>query len=133
MLYMLLIYRDQTNRPNASEGEVDRTMRAYAELSQALLEQGVMHGHIAVAPFYTAKSVRVRDGEVRIAEGPFARTEEHFGGIYLVDVDDIDQALKIAARIPGAHVGTVEIRSVIVDPRNAPWARLGEVPATSAT
>ena len=110
MKYMLLIY--------ANEGawtEVERThcYGASAELAHELKSKGQYLGASPLQPVSTATSVRVRDGKRLVADGPFAETREQLGGYFLIDAKDLDQAIEIAGRIPGARKGTVEIRPVV--------------------
>jgi hypothetical protein len=97
-------------------------MGRYHVLSRELAEEGVLRSHIALEAFTEATSVRLRDGAPTVADGPFERTEEHLGGYFLVEVENRDRAIAIAKRIPGAEVGTVEVRPVIEDPRDPPIA-----------
>ncbi len=107
---MLLIYGDEQA---LSEGEREECYRESTQLAQDLAASG---NFIATAPLQltqTASSVRVRDGKPLITQGPFAETREQLGGYFLVDAPSLEDALGIAARIPGARAGTVEVRPVI--------------------
>jgi hypothetical protein len=110
MRYMLLVYH--------TEQALDETERkhCYGESVQ-LIQQLHASGHyLAAAPLHltsTATSVRVRDGKRLVTDGPFAETREQLGGYYLIEAPDLDEAIGIAARIPGARWGTIEIRPVI--------------------
>ncbi|HUG15081.1 MAG TPA: YciI family protein [Thermomicrobiales bacterium] len=110
MKYMLLIY-------GAEDAYDDDSRNAcYVEstsLAHELKERGTL---LATSPLHsvaTATSVRVRDGKRLITDGPFAETREQLGGYYLIDAADLDEAIGIAERIPGAKVGTVEVRPVV--------------------
>jgi hypothetical protein len=110
MQYMLLVYLD--------EQAMDETERAqcYQESMQLTHELNATGQYLAAAPLYptsTATSVRVRDGKRLVTDGPFAETREQLGGYYLVEANDLDAAIGIAARIPGARRGTIEVRPVI--------------------
>jgi hypothetical protein len=110
MKYMLLIYMD--------EQVIDDTERkqCYVEslkLTEDLDRNGRYLGASPLYPVSTATSVQVRDGRRLVTDGPFAETREQLGGYYLVDAKDLDEAIDIAARIPGARKGTVEIRPVV--------------------
>ncbi|HEX4231841.1 MAG TPA: YciI family protein [Bryobacteraceae bacterium] len=110
MKYMLLIYLDE-NALNESE-----RADCYAESSQLAHDLHAKGQFLATAPLYptsTATSVRVREGRRILTDGPFAETREQLGGFFLVNANDLDEALTIAARIPGARKGTVEVRPVI--------------------
>ena len=110
MKYMLLIYED--------ERALDETERelCYGESLQLVQELNTSGRYLAAAPLHptsAATSVRVRDGKRFVTDGPFAETREQLGGYYLIDAKDLDEAIGIAARIPGARRGTVEVRPVI--------------------
>jgi len=110
MRYMLLVYGDE-HALNQEQREA-----CYAE-SGLLVEEIKAKGQfLATAPLHptaSATSVRVRDGKRIVTDGPFAETREQLGGYYLIDADDLDQAIEIAGRIPGARIGTIEVRPVI--------------------
>lgn len=113
MKYMLLIYSDEQAWSEAARGH------CYAESAQ-LAQQIQSDGqYLAAAPLHpvsTATSIRIRDGKRLVTDGPFAETREQLGGYFLIDAQDLDEAIEIAARIPGARVGTVEIRPVMEVP-----------------
>ena len=113
MKYMLLVYLDE----NAlSETERQACYRDSAQLAQDLHANG---HHLDASPLYPtsmATSVRVRNGKRLVTDGPFAETREQLGGYYLVDAKDLDEAISIAARVPIAPVGTIEIRPVMEIP-----------------
>jgi hypothetical protein len=110
--YMLLIYSSDEARP--SDEELQAEMPKWFEYTQALQESGVMVAGDALEPADTATTVRVRDGETLLSDGPFAETKENLGGYYLVDVPDLDAALAWAAKIPNVGYGAVEVRPVVV-------------------
>jgi hypothetical protein len=110
MQYMLLVYLDEQVL-NETERE-----QCYVESTELTHELNATGNYLAAAPLHptsTATSVRVRDGKRMITDGPFAETREQLGGYYLVEARDLDEALGIAARIPGARFGTVEVRPVV--------------------
>ncbi len=110
MQYMALIYTDPAMTP-----EMGANMNeAYFAFTQRAREAGVMKAGDALQPTTTATSVRVRNGKTEMMDGPFAETKEHLGGYYLFDCADLDEAVKWAARIPGAAYGTVEVRPLVV-------------------
>jgi hypothetical protein len=113
MKYMLMIYQDEQV---LNDEEREDCYRESTQLAHDLAAAGQF---IAAAPLYPtamATSVRVREGKRLVTDGPFAETREQFGGYFLVDAKDLDEALRIAARIPGARKGTVEVRPVIEIP-----------------
>jgi len=110
MKYLLLIYMD--------EQALDQAAREHCYVESTQLAHDLKaNGHFLAAsplqPISTATSVRVRDGKRLVTDGPFAETREQLGGYFLVQAKDLDEAIGIAARIPGARAGTVEIRPVI--------------------
>src|SRR5258706_10253598 len=110
MKYMLLIYLDEHA---LSETERADCYVESAELAQQIHTQGQ---YVAAAPLHptaTATSVRVREGRRLITDGPFAETREQLGGFFMIDAKNLDEAISIASRIPGAKRGTVEIRPVM--------------------
>ena len=110
MKYILLIYMDE----NAlSETEREHCYVESAQVAQALHAKGQFLATAPLHPVATATSVQVRDGKSLVTDGPFAETREQLGGFFLINARDLDEAIAIAARIPGARVGTVEIRPVL--------------------
>jgi hypothetical protein len=110
MQYMLLIYGDESIWANMPETEAKRTMQAYVEYSRALAASGVLRGGSELASVTNATTVRVRNGRTLTADGPFMETKEQLGGYYLIEVPNLDEAIKWAAKIPSAAVGSIEIR-----------------------
>lgn len=110
MKYMLLIYLEENAM---SETEREHCYVESAQLAQELHAKGRFLATAPLQPVATAASVRVRDGKRLLTDGPFAETREQLGGFFLINAGDPDEALAIAARIPAARVGTVEIRPVI--------------------
>ena len=109
MKYMLLIYmaEDAMNETEREACYADST-----QLCHDLATQGQFLGANPLQSVATAASVRVRDGKRLVTDGPFAETHEHLGGYFLIEAKNLDEALAIAARIPGARKGTVEVRPV---------------------
>jgi hypothetical protein len=113
MKYMLLIYLDE----NAlSETERQSCYEESAQLAHQLQGAGQYVGANPLQPTAMATSVRVREGKRLVTDGPFAETREQLGGYFLVDAENLDEAIAIAARIPMARKGTVEVRPVIEIP-----------------
>jgi hypothetical protein len=110
MRYMLLVYM---NEQAMSEAERDQCYVDSARLTQDLHACGQYVTASPLHPISTATSVRVREGKPLITDGPFAETHEQLGGFYIVDVKDLDEAIAVAARIPPARKGTIEIRPVM--------------------
>jgi hypothetical protein len=110
MKYMLLIYGDEQVLDDAAR---EACYGESAQLARDISASGKYLGASPLHPTATATSVRVRGGKRLVTDGPFAETREQLGGYYLVDANDLDEAIEIAERIPGARWGTVEIRPVM--------------------
>ena len=110
MRYMLLIYLDEQALDDA---ERERCYRESAQLAHQLDAAGQYVAAAPLEPTATATSVRVREGKRVVTDGPFAETKEQLGGYFLIDARDLDEAIAIAARIPMARRGTIEVRPVI--------------------
>jgi len=110
MKYMLLVYSDEKAW---TESAREHCYADSIELTHQLKSKGQYLGANPLQPVATATSVRVRDGKRLITDGPFAETREQLGGYFMIDAKDLDEAIAIAAKIPGARVGTIEIRPVL--------------------
>jgi hypothetical protein len=113
MQYMLLIYNDAAREPAYGTPEFEAMMGGYFALNERLKADGAMRAGEALRGLETATSLRLRDGKVETMDGPFATTKEYLGGYYVVDVPDLDAALKYAAMIPSAGFGTIEVRPLM--------------------
>src|SRR5690348_12504344 len=102
MNYLLLIYGEEAGRATESEADARAMHDAYRSFTESIAASGVLRGGDALESIATATTVRVRGGEVVVTDGPFAETKEQLGGYYLVDCADLDTAIEIASRIPGA-------------------------------
>jgi hypothetical protein len=118
MKYMLLVYGDEKTW---TDEERQHCYVESTELAHDLHSRGQFLGASPLEPVSTAMSVRVRNGKAVVTDGPFAETREQLGGFYMVEAKDLNEALAIAGRIPGARKGTVEVRPVIEIP-NLPLA-----------
>jgi hypothetical protein len=110
MKYMLMVYIDEQVMTD------DERQDCYVESTKLTHDLNVSGNYISAAPLHsvsTATSVRMREGKRLVTDGPFAETREQLGGFFMVDAKDLDEAIAIAARIPGARKGTVEIRPVV--------------------
>ena len=112
MKYMLLIYHDEQSWDALTEAERLEIYDEYGKLSERLAASGQLIDGSELQPITTATSVRVRDGKELITDGPFAETHEQLGGYYLINVNNLDEATSIAAQIPSARTGTVEVRPI---------------------
>jgi len=115
MKYLALIYDQATNRPDPAPGtpEFDAMMAPWNKLNQTYIDAGVMGGGEALMPPETATCLRMRGGKAEITDGPFAETKEQLGGYYILDCDNLDDALRYAAMIPVAETGTIELRPIM--------------------
>ena len=113
MQYMLLIYNDPSKEPTYGTPEFQEMMAGFFSLNERLKADGVMRGGEALKGVETATSLRIKNGKVETMDGPFAETKEHLGGYYVIDVPDLDSALRYAALVPSAAFGTVEVRPVV--------------------
>ena len=111
MKYMLLIYTDPAVRPR-DEAEGALLLKEYGAFTQGIISSGEFVAGDQVRGVEAATSVRVRDGRTLTTDGPFAETKEHLGGYYLIDVADLDRAIELAAQIPNARDGVVEVRPI---------------------
>jgi hypothetical protein len=117
MQYMLLIYRNA--EVQLSPPEESRMMQEYMAFTQDIVKAGKFKAGDRLASANGATTVRVRDGKIVTMDGPFAETREQLGGFYIVDAKDADEAIAIAARIPGARSGSVEVREIVSPPATA--------------
>ncbi len=110
MKYMLLIYLDEQT---LDESEREQCCAESAQYAHQIKANGQYLGAAPLHPTVTATSVRVRDGKRLVTDGPFAETREQLGGYFLINARNLDEAISVAARIPGAKLGTVEIRPIL--------------------
>jgi hypothetical protein len=119
MQYMLLIHDDPDRISSMSEADRGRLYQEYGTFTQELREAGAMVGGDQLQPASTATTVRVRDGEQLVTDGPFAETKEQLGGYYIVEAETLDEALEWAAKVPSARLGTIEVRPIVSVPAEA--------------
>jgi hypothetical protein len=119
MKYMLLIYDNEQAWTRISETEQRKIYGEYMQFTEDIKASRNYLAGSQLHPVATASSVRVRDGKELITDGPFAETHEQLGGYYLIEAKDLDEATKIAARIPSARYGTVEVRPLVERPTEA--------------
>ena len=113
MQYLLLIYSDEKQWANLSEAERSAMLQEYTNFSQSVARSGHLRGGNELHPTSKALTVRVRNRKQAVTDGPFAETKEQLGGYYLIEAKDQDEAVAIAARIPSARVGCIEVRPII--------------------
>jgi len=117
MQYLLMIYTEEAQESRRSDAENQAMMGDYMAFTRSIIESGHRLGGERLRPTAEAKTVRVRDGKVMTTDGPFAETREQLGGFYLVEAKDIEEATALAARIPGAKHGSIEVRAIWPVPR----------------
>ena len=112
MQYLLLIYANEAEYAGMS-AEDGKAMRAeYMDFTKGIVQSGKFKAGDRLKPSSSASTVRVRNGKVTITDGPFAETREQLGGYYLIEAKNLDEAIAIGAKIPGARVGSIEVRPV---------------------
>ena len=114
MQYLLLIYRNEAKLINMTPEDRQKVSAEYGAYTQSIVQSGNFKAGDGLQPTTTATTVRVREGKTLTTDGPFAETREQLGGYYLVDAKDLDAAIAIAARIPGARFGSIEVRPIWV-------------------
>lgn len=110
MRYLLLIHANEKDYAQLSPDETTRAMEAYESFRNALRDAGALGAAARLRPSAETHTIRVRNGKPITTDGPFTETKEHLGGFYLIDVATLEEALAWAARCPGSHHGTIEVR-----------------------
>jgi len=114
MQYICLIYADEKNQQNMSDAERGAYFQAYGQYTQELKGADAMVAGDALHPVSMATTVRVRDGKTLTTDGPFAETHEQLGGFYIVEAENLDEAIAWAAKIPTSAHGSIEVRPIMV-------------------
>ena len=114
MQYLLMIYRSEAELGTMNAADRKNMTAEYGVFTQSIIQSGHFKAGDGLQPTSTATTVRVRDGKTLTTDGPFAETREQLGGYYLVEAKNLDAAIEIAARIPGAKTGSIEVRPVMV-------------------
>ena len=112
MQFMLLIYSQEGSGPKPGTDEFGPFVGAYMGFTQKMKEEGKLISSEGLQPVATATTLSIRDGKTHTVDGPFAETKEQLGGYYLLELADLDEALKCAAEIPHANYGRIEIRPI---------------------
>ena len=112
MQYLLLIYSNEAEFAAKSPAVLGSLMAEYTEFTKGIIQAGQFKAGDRLKPTSAASTVRVRNGQVAITDGPFAETREQLGGYYLIEAKNLDEATSIAARIPGAKLGSIEVRPI---------------------
>src|ERR1700745_2356501 len=114
MQYLLMIYRNEAELGGMTTADRQKMRGDYGAFTQSIIQSGHFKAGDGLQPTSTATTVRVRDGKTLTTDGPFAETREQLGGYYLVEAKDLDAALEIAARIPGAKFGSIGVRPIMI-------------------
>lgn len=112
MQYLLLVYGSESAFANMTPEQQAAGVEAYGQFTQDIKQSGKWIGSNRLKPVASSTTVRVRDGKRVVTDGPFAETKEQLGGYYLIEAKDLDEAVAIAARCPGAQHGTMEVRPI---------------------
>jgi hypothetical protein len=112
MQYLLLIYSNEAEMARKAASDLASMTAEYTEFTKGIIQAGQFKAGDRLRPTSAATTVRVRNGQVAITDGPFAETREQLGGYYLVEAKNLDEASTIAARIPGAKHGSIEVRPI---------------------
>jgi hypothetical protein len=112
MKYLCLIYDDEKQLAEMPQSEGEAFMGEYFAFTEGIRESGHYVAGEALQPVSTATTVRIRNGQLSTTDGPFAETREQLGGFYLIEARDLNDALQVAARIPSARTGSIEVRPV---------------------
>jgi len=114
MQYLLMIYQNEAEYTKIDPATSQKILGEYQAFTQSIIQSGNFKAGDRLQPVSTATTVRVKDGKTLTTDGPFAETREQLGGYYLVEAKDLDAAIAIAARIPGARSGSIEVRPIWV-------------------
>ena len=114
MKYLCLIYGDESAWATMSKDDGERIMKEYFEFTDDIQKSGHMLAGESLLPTSSATTVRVCNGKLGTTDGPFAETKEQLGGFYMIEAKDLNEAIQVAARIPGAKTGSIEVRPVEV-------------------
>jgi hypothetical protein len=112
MQYLLLIYSNEAEMAARSASAIASMTAEYTEFTKGIIQGGQFKAGDRLKPTSAATTVRVRNGQAVTTDGPFAETREQLGGYYLVEAKSLDEATAIAARIPGAKIGSIEVRPI---------------------
>lgn len=126
MRYLMLIYGDESAYANVTPQEMGQLLAEYNAFHEEAMQRGNMQGAERLQPSMTATTVQVRNGKTITTDGPFAETKEQLAGIYIFDCKNLDEALEIAAKIPAAKTGKIEVRPIMEAPTDEELANLPE-------
>ena len=125
MKYLCLVYAEEKMIAALSASEWDALVAENLELCETLRKSGHYVSASPLDSVQTAATVRMRNGKLSTIDGPFAETKEQLGGYYLIEARDLNEAIQVAGRIPGARLGSVEVRPIPAHDPREPWARQG--------
>ncbi len=126
MRYLCLIYENEKAWESKPQAELEGIMGEYFAFTEDIRSNGKLVAGEALQPTPTATTVRVRNGKISTTDGPYAETKEQLGGFYLIDAKDLNDAIQVAAKIPGARDGSIEVRPVIDFSQDAMAAASGQ-------
>jgi len=112
MRYVLMICTEETQEQRRTKEEISATLRDYEAFTEEMAKRGVLQGGARLRWTTDATTVRVQNGKVLTSDGPFAETKEQIGGYFVVDCKDLDEAIEVASKIPGARHGAIEVRPI---------------------
>ncbi len=112
MKYLCMIYSEEAVFPTLPKAEVDKVMAQYQAFGESVKKSGQLLGANRLHPTHTATTIRIRDGKLSTTDGPFAETKEQLGGYYLIEAKDLNEAIQVGSRIPGAEWGCIEVRPI---------------------
>ena len=113
MRYMLLIYGDEKKRDAMSDGEKGAMFKEYGEFTEGIRKSGAFQAGDPLQPVGAATTVRAKNGKTVATDGPFAETKEQIGGLFVTTLPDLDEAIRLAALVPAAQYGSLEIRPIV--------------------
>jgi hypothetical protein len=114
MKYLCLIYQDESVSQKLPKAEAEKIHGEYLAFTDEIKKSGRLLGNNGLQPTQTATTVRVREGKVTTTDGPFAETKEQLGGYFLIEARDLDEEIQVAAKIPSARFGSIEVGLVWV-------------------
>jgi len=113
MKYLCMIYGEESRLATLPKDQMDSMFKEYMAFTEDIKQSGQYIGGNPLQPTQTATTVRVRQGKISTTDGPFAETKEQLGGYYLINAKDLNEAIQVAARIPGARSGSIEVRPIM--------------------
>ena len=113
MKYLCLIYENEKAWETMPPAESEAIMNEYFTFTETIRQNGKLLAGEALQPTATATTVRVRNGKISTTDGPFAETKEQLGGFYMIEAQDLNDAIQVAAKIPSARLGTIEVRPIV--------------------